>query len=85
MSDEGTHSTGHPQGGDPRRRLGLFDTTLVGVGAIVGGGVLALAGVAFSLTGPSAILAFALNGLIAGITALQTVKAERNEPSIWRW
>jgi amino acid transporter len=42
----------------------------IGVGAIIGGGILALAGVAFAVTGPSAILAFAFNGVIAIITAL---------------
>lgn len=52
------------------RTLGLFQATSVGVGAIVGGGILALAGVAFATTGPSAILAFALNGIIALLTAL---------------
>jgi len=52
------------------RTMGLLDATGVGVGAIVGGGVLALAGVAFATTGPSAILAFALNGGIALLTAL---------------
>lgn len=52
------------------RRIGLFAATGVGVGAIVGGGILALAGVAFATTGPAAILAFALNGLIALLTAL---------------
>ncbi|MEM1069012.1 MAG: amino acid permease [Planctomycetota bacterium] len=52
------------------RHLGLFGATGVGVGAIVGGGILALAGVAFSVTGPSAIIAFGLNGLIAFLTAL---------------
>lgn len=50
--------------------MGLLAATGVGVGAIVGGGVLALAGVAFATTGPSAILAFALNGAIAVLTAL---------------
>ena len=52
----------------PDRSLGLLGATRVGVGAIVGGGILALAGVAFETTGPSAILAFALNGCIALIT-----------------
>jgi amino acid transporter len=51
------------------RHIGLFGATAVGVGAIVGGGILALAGVAFATTGPSAILAFALNGGIAFLTA----------------
>lgn len=50
------------------RHIGLPGATLVGVGAIVGGGILALAGVAFSITGPGAILAFSLNGLIALLT-----------------
>ena len=52
------------------RSIGLWGATGIGVGAIVGGGVLALAGVAFAATGPGAILAFALNGLIAALTAL---------------
>ena len=52
------------------RSLGLWGATGVGVGAIVGGGVLALAGVAFATTGPSAIVAFAVNGAIAVLTAL---------------
>lgn len=50
--------------------MGLAGATGVGVSAIVGGGLLALAGVAFAEAGPSAILAFALNGVIAFITVL---------------
>ncbi len=53
-----------------QRHLGLFDATGIGVGAIVGGGILALAGTALVATGPGAWLAFALNGVIAIITAL---------------
>lgn len=52
------------------RSLGLFGATGIGVGAIVGGGVLALAGVAFASTGPGAVVAFALNGVIALLTVL---------------
>jgi amino acid transporter len=55
---------------DLERSMGLAGATGVGVGAIVGGGILALAGVAFAATGPAAIVAFALNGLIALVTAL---------------
>jgi len=43
---------------------------MVGVGAIVGGGIFVLGGVAFEATGPSAVVAFALNGVIAVLTAL---------------
>jgi amino acid transporter len=50
------------------RALGLLATTGVGVGAIVGGGILALTGVALQTAGPSAILALALNGGIALLT-----------------
>ncbi len=57
-------------GTSSQRTMGLLAATGVGVGAIVGGGVLALAGVAFATTGPSAIIAFALNGVIALLTAM---------------
>ena len=52
------------------RTIGLVAATGVGIGAIVGGGILALAGVAFATTGPAALVAFALNGIIAILTAL---------------
>lgn len=55
---------------ESERSIGLLGATGVGVGAIVGGGILALAGVAFATTGPSAVLAFGLNGVIALMTAL---------------
>lgn len=52
------------------RTIGLTGSIGIGVGAIVGGGILALAGAAFATTGPSAIIAFGLNGLVALLTAL---------------
>lgn len=55
---------------DAGRTIGFFGATLIGVGAIVGGGILALAGVAFAAAGPGAMLAFLLNGVIALLTAL---------------
>jgi APA family basic amino acid/polyamine antiporter len=55
---------------DSMRTMSLASATGIGVGAIVGGGILALAGVAFSATGPGAVAAFALNGFIAILTAL---------------
>jgi len=63
-------ATGAPSENAGGRHLGLLGTTGVGVGAIVGGGILALAGVAFATTGPGALVAFALNGLIAGLAAV---------------
>ncbi|MEJ2096188.1 MAG: amino acid permease [Deltaproteobacteria bacterium] len=52
----------------PKRSMGLIGATGVGVGAIVGGGILALAGVALGVTGPSVMLAFLFNGILAVVT-----------------
>ncbi len=62
------------------RNLGLLAATGVGVGAIVGGGILALAGVAFATTGPAAMLAFGLNGVIALLTALSFAEMSSKFP-----
>jgi basic amino acid/polyamine antiporter, APA family len=59
-----------PASPDDGRTLGLLSATGVGVGGIIGGGILALAGVAFAAAGPSTVLAFVLNGGIALITVL---------------
>ena len=55
--------------GDDGRTLSLLSATAVGVGAIVGGGILALAGVAFANAGKAAVVAFAINGVVALLTA----------------
>lgn len=62
------------------RHLGLFGATTLGVGAIVGGGILALAGVAFATAGPAALVAFALNGGIAFLTAASFAELARRFP-----
>ena len=62
------HAT--PDHGPVQRTISLLGATGVGLGAIVGGGILVLAGVAFSATGPGAIVAFAVNGFVAVLTAL---------------
>lgn len=51
------------------RTLGMLGAAGIGVGAIVGGGVIVLAGAAFGAAGPAALLAFFLNGAIAAVTA----------------
>ncbi|MBJ81175.1 MAG: amino acid transporter [Myxococcales bacterium] len=63
-----------------QRTIGLLGATLVGIGAIVGGGILVLAGVAFQETGPSAVLAFAFNGFIAVLTALSFAEMSSSFP-----
>ena len=62
------------------RSLGLLSSTGIGIGAIVGGGILVLAGVAFRSTGPAALVAFALNGLVALLTALSFAEMSASFP-----
>ena len=52
------------------RVLGLSDVTLIGVGALLGGGIFTLTGLALSYAGPSLILVIILNGIIAFMTAM---------------
>jgi amino acid transporter len=51
------------------RDLGLFDATMIGVGAMIGAGIFVLTGIAAGVSGPASILAFALNGVVTLLTA----------------
>ena len=51
------------------RNLGLFDATMIGIGAMIGAGIFVLTGIAAGEAGPGALLAFALNGLVTLLTA----------------
>jgi amino acid transporter/nucleotide-binding universal stress UspA family protein len=51
------------------RDLGLFDATMIGVGAMIGAGIFVLTGIAAGVSGPASILAFALNGAVTLLTA----------------
>jgi amino acid transporter/nucleotide-binding universal stress UspA family protein len=51
------------------RDLGLFDITMIGIGAMIGAGVFVLTGIAAGYAGPALLLAFFLNGLVALLTA----------------
>jgi amino acid transporter/nucleotide-binding universal stress UspA family protein len=52
------------------RDLGLFDATMIGIGAMIGAGIFVLTGIAAGEAGPAALLSFALNGLVTLLTAL---------------
>lgn len=52
------------------RELGVFDATMLGVGALIGAGIFVLTGMAAGVAGPASILAFALNGVVTLFTAL---------------
>lgn len=54
-----------------KRRLGAFDLTTMGVGAIIGTGIFVLTGVAASrYAGPAAVLSFVLAGAASALAAL---------------
>src|SRR5688572_1626451 len=63
-----------PMSDESQRRIGVFGATLVGLGGILGGGMLILAGTAFNSAGPAAILALALNGVVAWLTAMSVTE-----------
>lgn len=52
------------------RHLGLFEATMIGVGAMIGAGIFVLTGIAAGNAGPAALIAFGLNGIVTLFTAL---------------
>jgi len=51
------------------RTLGLFDVTMIGVGAMIGAGIFGLTGIAAGEAGAAGLLvAFALNGILTSLT-----------------
>ena len=51
------------------RDLGLFDASMIGIGAMIGAGIFVLTGIAAGEAGPASIVAFALNGVVTLLTA----------------
>ncbi|MEZ5357284.1 MAG: amino acid permease [Candidatus Zixiibacteriota bacterium] len=51
------------------RDLGLFDATMIGVGAMIGAGIFVLTGIAAGEAGPGSLLSFALNAVVTLLTA----------------
>ena len=59
------------------RHLGLFEATMIGVGAMIGAGIFVLTGIAAGNSGPAALIAFGLNGVITLFTALSRPRSRR--------
>ena len=60
----------HSGGREPTASLSLLDATMVGIGAMIGAGIFVLTGLAVEISGPAAIVVFALNGGVTTFTAL---------------
>ncbi len=52
------------------REMRLIDSTMIGVGAMIGAGIFVLTGLAAGVAGPALLLVFLLNGIVALLTAM---------------
>jgi len=66
---------------DLRRELGFWDALTIGAGTMIGAGIFLLAGVALELTGPAAIFAYLVSGLICIITASSAAELATGMPT----
>ncbi len=62
------------------RRLGLFATTLAGVGVILGAGIYVLVGVAAKQAGNAVWLSFLFAAIVAGFTGISYARLSRVRP-----
>jgi amino acid transporter/nucleotide-binding universal stress UspA family protein len=60
--------------------LGLFDASMIGIGAMIGAGIFVLTGIAAGVAGPGALLAFILNGFVTLLTALSYAELASSYP-----
>ena len=49
------------------RNLGLFDATMIGIGAMIGAGIFVLTDIAAGEAGPGALLAFCLAQIVSDL------------------
>ncbi len=67
----GPHTSGAGRGStaDDSRTVGVLGATSIGIGGMVGGGIFAVLGVAATRAGGATPIAFAIAGVVAGLTA----------------
>jgi len=57
-----------------KRGIGLFDATMIGLGAIIGGGIFVVTGIVAGLAGPALIVSMLISAVIASFTAFSFSK-----------
>jgi len=64
-----------------RRELGFWDALTIGAGTMIGAGIFLLAGVALEMSGPAAIFAYILSGIVCMITASSAAELATGMPT----
>lgn len=64
-----------------RRELGFWDALTIGAGTMIGAGIFLLAGVALEMSGPAAIFAYILAGIVCMITASSAAELATGMPT----
>lgn len=66
---------------DLKRELGFWDALTIGAGTMIGAGIFLLAGVALEMSGPSAIFAYLMAGVVCMITASSAAELATGMPT----
>jgi amino acid transporter/nucleotide-binding universal stress UspA family protein len=66
---------------DLRRELGFWDALTIGAGTMIGAGIFLLAGVALEMSGPAAIFAYLISGVVCVITASSAAELATGMPT----
>jgi len=67
--------------GELKRELGFWDALTIGAGTMIGAGIFLLAGVALEMSGPGAIFAYLLAGVVCMITASSAAELATGMPT----
>lgn len=66
---------------DLKRELGFWDALTIGAGTMIGAGIFLLAGVALEMSGPAAIFAYIIAGVVCMITASSAAELATGMPT----
>ena len=66
---------------DLRRELGFWDALTIGAGTMIGAGIFLLAGIALEMSGPAALFAYLVSGIVCMITASSAAELATGMPT----
>src|SRR5919109_5421205 len=65
-----TETGADTEGGELARSIGLFQLSMIGIGATIGTGIFFVLSQAVPFAGPAVIWSFVVAGIVAGLTAI---------------